>query len=325
VPQLKDLIEQAGKGAKDQVESAKTRYLDQVRAVLRDLTRLKFSDRQGSDPQHTSVPIRVMPGLPDPLNVIAEVELPSGERWGVETIGLWKHDFGVLQTTCARLLPLAAILAENDVWRERGDRYETGLTAAQGIATELAEYAARAELLKQITSLNQDVLGVYRSAARLFPDRGHIELFWVVIGAVARLVGVDTEALTVVVMTHELAHAYTHLGLDSNKNRWEEGFWGCDDGIIEGLAQYYTHKTVEVLRKERGYENVWTAYDDLTKLQKRNGAVVYVNHLEWVKRISPEAMRQGLLDLRRNLIARDFVTFEAALEELSGRYPLSKS
>src|SRR5208283_1566842 len=106
------------------------------------------------------------------------------------------------------------------------------------LAQELAAYAAKAELLKRITEINEDILGVYMPTARLIPDRGQIEIYWVVIGAVARLLGVDDEGLAVVVMAHELAHAYTHVGLDSNRNRWEDGFWGCDPGIVEGLAQY---------------------------------------------------------------------------------------
>ena len=85
---VRELITEAGETAKDAVETAKTRYLDQVRGILRDLTRLKFSDRQGVESQHTSVPIRIVEGLPQALESMANEQLPSGERWGIETIGL---------------------------------------------------------------------------------------------------------------------------------------------------------------------------------------------------------------------------------------------
>jgi len=49
---IRELIEQAGGTAEESVVAAKTRYLDQVRGVLRDLTRLKFTDRQGVESQH---------------------------------------------------------------------------------------------------------------------------------------------------------------------------------------------------------------------------------------------------------------------------------
>jgi hypothetical protein len=319
---IKDLIAKAGGSAEDAVASAKTHYVDQIRAILRDITRLKFTDRQGVESQHTSVPIRVMPGLPEPLKQIGEQELPTGELLGIETIGLWAHDIKSLRGVSERLKPLVVALAQTDAWRQRAEQYSTKVNQAVGLADELASYAAQAKLLKRITEINEDILGVYMPIARLIPDRGQIEVYWVVIGAVARLLGVDAEALAVVVIAHELAHAYTHVGLDSNSNRWEEGFWGCDRGILEGLAQFYTHMTVLALKDERGYERVWTAYDQLTKLQGANGADLYVNHLNWLDTISPETMRLVLLDLRRGHIERDFDSFCEAMTNFANRYPL---
>jgi hypothetical protein len=317
---IRELIVQAGGTAEEAVETAKRRYLDQVRGILRDLTRLKFSDRQGVESQHTSVPIKVVSGLPQPLKSIADERLPSGEQWGIETIGLWAQDIKSLLGVAERLNPLIATLGQMSEWTDRASDYKYKLHGATMLADELAEYAAKAELLKRITQIDQDILGVYMATARLIPDKGHIELYWLVIGAVSRLLGVDTEALAVVVMAHELAHAYTHLGLDSDGSRWEDGFWGCDPGIVEGLAQYYTHMTARAMRDERGHEKVWSAYDQLTKLQKNNGAKVYVNHLEWVEKISPEAMRFGLLELRRGLVEKKLAPFTDMLSGLAERY-----
>ena len=204
----------------------------------------------------------------------------------------------------------------------RAEIYDRRLDVAFTLSQELAEYAAKAELLKRLTEINKDILGVYMPTARLIPDRGQIEIYWVVIGAVARLLGVEAEALAVVVMAHELAHAYTHVGLDSNGTRWEDGFWDCDPGIVEGLAQYYTHLTASALKNERGYDRIWTAYEELTNLQMRNRATVYVNHLEWMNRISPEAMRHCLLDLRRGYISKKFKPFCEALDSFAKRYPM---
>jgi hypothetical protein len=323
---LWELIEQAGAGAKEHVDAAKKRYLDQVRAVLRDLTRLKFSDKQERETQHTSVPIKVVPGLPEPLEELAGMDLPKGEKWGIETIGLWKHDIGVLQATCERLFPMLNKLYDIREWRDRVRRYGDALTETERVANELAAYAAQAELLTQIASIDKDVLGVYRAVTTLFRDRGDIELYWVVIGAVARLRGIEPGPLAVVVMTHELAHAYTHVGLDSNLSRWEDGFWECDLRIIEALAQYYTHKTVETLRDDKGYLEIWAAYENLTNLQMENGNTLYTNHLEWVEQgISPEAMRRALLDLRRGHLEKDFEKFAKALKHLATQYPARRA
>src|ERR1700756_3708240 len=81
---IRELIEQAGATAEESVVAAKTRYLDQVRGILRDLTRLKFTDRQGVESQHTSGPIRVVAGLPERLKQIGEESLPTGEQLGIE-------------------------------------------------------------------------------------------------------------------------------------------------------------------------------------------------------------------------------------------------
>jgi hypothetical protein len=50
-----------------------------------------------------------------------------------------------------------------------------------------------------------------------------IRLYWVVIGIAARTLGVAVEALTIVVLAHELARAYTHLGRDIDNERWDTG------------------------------------------------------------------------------------------------------
>jgi hypothetical protein len=218
------------------------------------------------------------------------------------------------------LAPLVVILAQTPGWEQRAHSYGRSLDEALGCAKDLSEYAARAELLKRLTSLNDDILGVYSRTARMPPNHGQIELYWMVIGAVARLLDVDIEALTAVVMAHELAHALTHLGLDSNRSRWGDGFWNCDKGILEGLAQYYTHMTAKALKDERGYDHIWTAYSQLTNLQEQNGATIYVNHLEWVKTVSPEAMRSSLLELRRGHIKHNLLEFSDTLEVTAERY-----
>jgi len=89
--------------------------------------------------------------------------------------------------------------------------------------------------MERIFDIREDVLGAYYFR---IPE---IRLYWVVIGIVARAIGVSVEALTVVVLAHELAHAYTHLGHDIDNERWEtERFARTELDIVEGLAQFYT-------------------------------------------------------------------------------------
>jgi hypothetical protein len=72
--------------------------------------------------------------------------------------------------------------------------------------------------VRQILMVNQDVLGSYSYAPRntdpKVANQASIQLYWTVIGLVAKDLGCEVEDLTVVVMVHELAHAYTQLGAD---------------------------------------------------------------------------------------------------------------
>jgi hypothetical protein len=68
-----------------------------------------------------------------------------------------------------------------------------------------------------------------------------ISLYWMVIGIMSGVLGVPVEALTVVVLAHELAHAYSHLGRDIDSSRWDtHAFSRADMPIAEGIAQFYT-------------------------------------------------------------------------------------
>jgi hypothetical protein len=126
--------------------------------------------------------------------------------------------------------------------------------------------------MERIFDIREDVLGAYYFR---IPE---IRLYWVVIGIMARAIGVSVEALTVVVLAHELAHAYTHLGHDIDNERWEtERFARTELDIVEGLAQFYT----QVVCKRIGHRMpaALDAYRAL--LSKQSGP--YKAHLNWVQ------------------------------------------
>jgi hypothetical protein len=101
--------------------------------------------------------------------------------------------------------------------------------------------------LKRVLLVSEDFLGVYEYDAKdLFEDqravnRATIRLYWGVIGLVSQWLGCAVEDLAVVVLTHELAHAYTQLGADIEGRRWAApAFARSETALKEGLAQYYT-------------------------------------------------------------------------------------
>ena len=80
------------------------------------------------------------------------------------------------------------------------------------------------------------------------------------------MLGVAMEDLAVVTLTHELAHAYTHLGCDIDGRPWNnDGFWRSGIPVIEGLAQFYTQTVAKRLADRR--PGVQTAFEALLRRQ----------------------------------------------------------
>jgi hypothetical protein len=100
--------------------------------------------------------------------------------------------------------------------------------------------------------------------------------------------------LTVVVLTHELAHAYTQLGADIEGRRSTAlSFAKAETALKEGLAQYYTDRVLRRLERRHG-----GALSVLLKMLPHQSAA-YRSHEAWVKNFSPEAVRRAMLEVRR--------------------------
>ena len=106
--------------------------------------------------------------------------------------------------------------------------------------------------------------------------------------------GCSVEDLTVVVLTHELAHAYTQLGADIEGRRWPApAFTRAETGLKEGLAQYYTDRVLR--RLERRYGGALKVYETMLPGQPE----AYRTHERWLTDSSPEAVRRAMLEVRR--------------------------
>jgi hypothetical protein len=87
---------------------------------------------------------------------------------------------------------------------------------------------------KKIVSIEEDVLGAY------FFRIPEIRIYWIVIGITARVLGVAIDALTIVVLAHELAHAYTHLGRDIDNEQWATAAFSASDLDIVEVSPNFT-------------------------------------------------------------------------------------
>lgn len=106
-----------------------------------------------------------------------------------------------------------------------------------------------------------------------------------------------------VVLTHELAHAYTIAGYDINGFRGEllnqPSQW--NRYVIEGLAQYYTEAICHQLEKK--YPQFRKAFDALLAKQTD----LYTWHKHWFGGLKThEYVRTLTLNYRRTVNSADF-------------------
>lgn len=145
---------------------------------------------------------------------------------------------------------------------------------------------------KALRKIREDVLGAY------FVRQREVRVYWQAIGVFAALYEVEVEPLTVVVLAHELAHAYTHLGFDIDGFDWPtKRFVSTDIAIVEGLAQFYAEVVCKNL--EAQIPEAITAFRVLLTEQNE----VYRTHRAWVDeddRNSGEIVRVSLLECRRS-------------------------
>ena len=148
------------------------------------------------------------------------------------------------------------------------------------------------EVGSALREINEDVLGAY-----FFRD-AEVRIYWLAIGIFASLYSVPIEALTFVVLAHELAHAYTHLGSDIDGHTWpSDEFASTDIAIVEGLAQFYTEIVCTKLQGQ--VPKVFSTFEALLGYQNE----IYATHRQWIgknERNSGEIVRVSLVECRRS-------------------------
>jgi hypothetical protein len=186
-----------------------------------------------------SIPIRIELALPKNLE---GVHLP-GDDWLAFALAPWRPILEQLRDstrdTTQHLLPA---LAEDKRGAERVSSVKAPVEAVHQFAEELLQVLNRFNLVKQLYEIDDHILGCYDARA------GEIYLYWGVIGLVARQLSISVEDLAVVVLGHELGHAYTHQGADIEGHRWPTGFF---TGSAPELLEFYRHSGESCLRSPR--------------------------------------------------------------------------
>ena len=271
-----------GPEVRESVESAKRRWIRSLRERVRNETRLRLSGHSRTHP----VPVEVADALPRHVSEVLREH--DDLEWR-----LLLHRFRLEDVVAG-----VSFMEEHfdEIRRRFGARSVPAdigdLRRVRATAEALSDLIRKRSTVERIVGINEDVLGAY------FFRIPKIQLYWIVIGIVARLLKVSVEALTVVVLAHELAHAYTHRGFDIDGGRWDtNAFAGSDLEVVEGLAQYFTDA---VCRKWSSSRHApLDAFEKL--LLKQSHA--YRSYRDWIGHDDPEGgeiVRVSMIACRRS-------------------------
>lgn len=253
-------LEQASPGIRESVERSSRQW----NTILRDYLRTETALRLTVGGESHSVPVKVVDGMPKCFaDVMQEFE---GLEWLLLNRPAVEAAVSGTEFMRNHVDTAHATMAER-----AGPSDATEIDRVHQTAKAWLVTLDEARVVNKIIGVDEDVLGAY------FFRIPEIRLYWVVIGITARALGVSADALTIVVLAHELAHAYTHLGRDIDNERWEtERFAAADLNIVEGLAQFYTQVICQ--RLEPRMPAALKAFRAL--LEKQSGP--YKAHCKWV-------------------------------------------
>lgn len=277
------------------------RTFKQWNNILRDYLRNETALRLTVGEEQQSVPVRIVDGLPEPFaEIVCDYDDPLIWQLYLNRSVLAASVNGL------RLVEahLPSILQYEKMQANRTTPNE--LQHVRDLFQAINGYLDELDLIERIRGLNSDTLGAY------FFRIPEVQLYWMVIGLMAGILNVSVEALTVVTLVHELAHAYTHLGKDIDTNRWDtESFAQADSEIVEGLAQFYTGVICNKLAAR--FPAAGNAFDALLKMQ--SGA--YLVHKNWTTETERggEVVRFAMIATRSRKLLR-YADWQAELEQV---------
>jgi len=294
---LENLVNALPKDTEEKVSSAKDRLRQRIRDILAEETRL-FLQRKSRGPRGRTVPINVhvavQAGLPEVLQPADKQSIEERHQISImlapfrQTLAAL-HESG--QHTVEQLIPR---LQQEPIAAGLLDGRERAVDIAREYANFLLTQLRQFELTRFILRVDQDVLGVYFDRSQnLFDDpEPCIELYWGVIGLVARDLGVEVSDLTYVVLAHEFGHAFTNAGIDAAGQWWKTtNFKRSDHELKEGLAQFYTELVCQ--RIEDIAPGALKAYRALLPYQP----AAYQAHTRWTE-FTTEHVRSAMLEAR---------------------------
>ena len=293
-------VESVAPGSRETVTRAVSTWNQRIRNRLSVELAFQLKGRQ--------VPIKVVDGLPTPLSHVLD---------RTDSLADIVLNQPLLRSVVAGTQFMESVRdgAIGPTGEIVGPASLSEITRVRETAEAWLRLAKDHDLSQALGRINEDVLGAY------YFHRQEIGIFWMAIGLFSALYGIPVDALTVVVLAHELAHAYTHLGYDIDDLDWSTNeFASTDIAVVEGLAQYYAEVVCKSLESQM--PEAIAAFRVLLEHQHD----VYSTHRTWVDekdRNSGEIIRVSLVECRRSkkkMGRSDFAeTVNKRRSEITGR------
>ena len=300
-----------------EVDAVRQEAQPDIKATLRNECRLQLrkpdmpsprdeSDAKPSGPSYVRIPVNVLPGCPEGVKHV-EIDTSSTTIKEALLIASHREDLEKIATGGPGALALHEKLEGSSLSLiNRPSLNSSSVKAITMWARACLAWLNKtaATITHRILLVDEDCMGAYHyhqpeeTEETVLPV-SRIELYWAVIGLVAKLHGWSVRSLAITVLTHEWAHAFTHLGLDIDEKYWStDSFTETEKFVKEGLAQYYTHQTLASLadRNERLYGSAFLVYDRLWPKQD----AAYQAHRPWIDRYKSEHVRHAMLGLRQS-------------------------
>lgn len=290
---LRPLLQECLPGAEERVQRTVKAWNQSVRDQLRAETALRLSTAD----QQVAVPVRVTDGLPPPWHKV--LTLPEPILRLVLMRSRIAEAVGGVRIVREQLSDVVGFVA-SELHANRRIPSEEELGSVQDLLALLADELSRVQLFEDIWREPVDCLGAYYFLKPI------VEIYWMPIGFTAAQFEIDVEALTCVVLAHELAHAYTHLGQDIDGHQWATRDFAATSGyVVEGLAQYYARAVCRNVAAR--YPAALMAFDALLEHQKPGP---YGDFESWTKGLQDpgEHLRRAMLECRKQGV-RDYGRF----------------
>jgi len=275
-----NLFEEFHIDAHKKVEGVKKQYNIYISDVLKELTGLKYTSKlQYSKRITIDVVTRLPPALTELLGNLPDIQIELIMRLSELHASLSSINF--VKTNYY------------DIINKREKIPEASYEEIKKVASfyeNLIDEIENSDLYKKLSKLSIDELfGAY------FYNQGKIELYWPAIAFYSSWKNISITNLTFIVLTHEKAHAITHMGFDLENLFWPtEDFANSDLEVVEGLAQFYTEKVC------KNTINIIDLYKDFETLLK-DQPKPYTEYKKWLngeKQIE-EKVRLAMINFRR--------------------------